>query len=204
MNKGVRQGYPYLYDICHNDLETILLQVDGHWPSLTKSKICASLYANDEVLLSCIRLGLKHLLEHQLSIAKIMNYKLTTLKLKFCLWKLFAYKQSIPLDPLNEAMKQLEQLKGSAWLFGCFHIILCVHLWMQGNTSLRRISTRRTRKCHCSDYPNRRAFCALKRFSRKSLSCAHHLIPGECLHGCWLWHAQKSSGGPPGKGAKPS
>ena len=65
INKGVKQGCilaPFLFNLFLNDLAPSLHAIDGHCPKLGSLHIPLLLYADDAVVMSCSRVGLKRLL----------------------------------------------------------------------------------------------------------------------------------------------
>ena len=113
-NKGVKQGCPLaptLFNLFLNDLAPELSTVDGHFPTLGDCKIPVLLYADDAVLISRSRLGLKRLMN------KCLDYLSTNkLQLNYQKSKILVFSKSRKIYKWTFKRHPIEQVRTFKYL----------------------------------------------------------------------------------------
>ena len=167
-NKGVKQGCilaPFLFNLFLNDLVPFLSSVDGHSPRLGSIHVPLLSYADDVVLLSVSRVGLKSLLNRFCEYC-VINH----LDLNYEKSKVMVFSNSRKLYDWNIKGNNLEQVKHFKYLgvYFQFNASWTCHWKMAINTA--KISASAIARFYFSERGNQYVPAALKAFNAKNRS----------------------------------
>ena len=176
VNKGVKQGCilaPALFNLFLNDMAPFLAEIDAHSPKIGSLQVPLLLYADDAVLISRTRVGLKRLLTRCLEYLNQNKLLLNCEKSKILVFS----KSWRPLKWVING-NTIEQVKHFKYLGINFQYNL---FWTQHRNSVTNLATSSTLAVSRFFYNTGNQFipAAIKVFNAK--------VQAQILYGCPIW-----------------